>query len=158
VGLKLDFRSATPEDGAVLLSIHCAAVTELTATEYTPDEIRSWLHGLTAEGYGRSMAQGERIELAIVDERVVGFCGIRLCDIRGLFADPRYVRHGVGSALLQRGLRQLREDGCTLVFVSSSVTAAPFYTRNGFKERRRGMWHSRGGLEIRSVELTYEFH
>ena len=83
--LRLDFRPATPDDGAVLLSIHCGAVTELAAVDYTLEEIRSWLHGLTPEGYGQSMAQGERIEVAMLNGRVVGFCGIRLCDIRGLF-------------------------------------------------------------------------
>ena len=70
--------------------------------------------------------------------------------------DPMHARRGVGSALLQRGLEQLRSDGCALVFVSSSVTAAPFYIQNGFNEHRRRAWLSRGGLELHSVELACE--
>ena len=143
--MHLEFRPATPADGSILLSIHRRAVTELVAKDYTTDEIRSWLHGLTPEGYGRSMDEGERIEMAMVDGCLVGFCGNMPCAIRGLFVDPDYTRRaGLGSALLQRALQVLRSDGCARAAVISSMTATPFYIRNGFEELGRREHKNRG--------------
>jgi GNAT superfamily N-acetyltransferase len=155
--MDLDFRPGTPDDGSILLSIHRRAVTKVAAQDYPPDLIQSWLHGLTPEGYGRSMAEGERIELALVDGRPAGFCGVIRCEVRGLFVDPAYARRGLGSTLLQRALQDLRSLGCARVAVISSVTGIPFYVHNGFNELQRRMHRSRGGLDMEVVDMMREF-
>lgn len=149
------YRAGTPEDGAAMLSVHTRAIELVAVRDYGEVMARSWSHGLTAEGYARSMAAGEIFEVAVCDGRVVGFCGYKNDEICGLYVDPDFGRRGIASKLLEHALQGLQRQGHRRVIVDSSITAVPFYRRHGFgvvKERTR---MTRGGMEIPTADLEW---
>jgi putative acetyltransferase len=151
----IHYRPGTPEDGAAMLSIHTRAIELVAVRDYGEDMARSWAHGLTAEGYSRSMADGEIFEVAVCDGRVIGFCGYKNDEICGLYVDPDFGRRGIASRLLEHAMQALRRQGHRRVIVDSSVTAVPFYRQHGFcvvKERTR---MTRGGMEVPTADMEW---
>jgi GNAT superfamily N-acetyltransferase len=57
-------------------------------------------------------------------------------------------RHGVGSALVETAVENLRARGATHLFVDAGVDALGFYERLGFRERSRNLVLT---LEVREV-------
>jgi ribosomal protein S18 acetylase RimI-like enzyme len=138
-----------------MLSIHTRAITLVAVREYGEDMARSWAHGLTAEGYSRSMADGESFDVAVCDGRVIGFCGYKNDEVCGLYVDPDFGRRGIASALLERAMRALQRNGHRRIMVDSSITAVPFYRRHGFcvvTERTR---MTRGGMEVPTADMEW---
>lgn len=151
----ITYRAGTPADGAAMLSIHTRAIELVAVREYGEEMARSWSHGLTAEGYSRSMAGGEIFELAVCDSRVIGFCGYKNDEVCGLYVDPDFGRRGIASSLLERALRAIQRQGHTRIIVDSSITAVPFYRRHGFRVVRERTRMTRGGMEIPTADLEW---
>jgi putative acetyltransferase len=149
------YRAGMPEDGAAMLSIHTRAIELVAVREYGEVMARSWSHGLTAEGYARSMADGEIFEVAVCEGRVIGFCGYKDGEVCGLYVDPDFGRRGVASSLLAHALQALQRQGHRRVFVDSSITAVPFYRRHGFRVISERTRMTRGGIEIPTADLEW---
>jgi len=149
----ITFRPGRPEDGEALLRLHTRAILTAGADAYSPEVAESWRKGLTAEGYGRVMEQGESFELACSGERVVGFCSTKPGEIMGLYVDPDYMRHGVATELLSRAEKRLLANGPISLKVTASRPALALYSHAGFAERRRYLKRSRGGLEMEVIEM-----
>jgi putative acetyltransferase len=147
--------SRTPRDGAAMLSIHTRAIELVAVRDYGEDMARSWAHGLTAERYSRSMAEGEIFEVAVFDGRVVGFCGHKNDEICSLYVHPDFGRRGIASSLLERALRVLQDRGHRRVIVDSSITASPFYQKHGFRLIRERTRMTRGGMEVPAADLEW---
>src|SRR4051812_539159 len=108
MGAPITFRPARPEDGPQLLSLHRRAILAEGARAYPLEAALSWAHGLTARGYAGAMAEGEEIEVAVLEGRVAGFCAMTQDgEIRGLYVDPDHTRRGLGARLAARALRRL---------------------------------------------------
>jgi molybdopterin adenylyltransferase len=149
----ITFRPGRPGDGAALLKLHTRAVLLEGVHAYSPEIARSWAHGLTAEGYGRVMAQDEAFEVALIGDAIVGFCSTKPGEIMGLYVDPAFMRRGIASALLDRAERRLLANGPRVLNATSSRTGLALYKRAGFLERRRYLKRSRGGLEMEVIEM-----
>jgi ribosomal protein S18 acetylase RimI-like enzyme len=150
------FRPGTPQDGAAILSVHKRAIERVAVRDYGEEIARSWAHGLSAEGYARSMADGEVIEVAIAEGRLVGFCGHKDDEIYGLYIDPDFMRRGIASILLERALQELQRRGHRRIIVDSSLTAMRFYRRHGFRVIRERRRKTRGGLEMTALDMEWQ--
>jgi len=150
---RVAFRPGTPLDGEALLSVHTRAVEITSAREYGEAIARSWIFGLTADGYGQSMAAGEEFELAEADGRVVAFCGVKDDEICGLYVDPAYGGRGIGRALFRRAMSRISARGHTRIRVVASLTAVPLYREHGFGIVRHRQKRSRGGLDMQVVDM-----
>jgi adenylate cyclase len=150
------YREGHPQDGAALLSVHRRAVELIAARSYGPEIAESWVRGLTPEGYGRSMQNGEIFRVATVNSIPVGFCGFKDYEISGLFVDPDYIGLGIGSKLLTDALSILTSRNRTPVRVVSSLNALHFYQLHGFNPVEEDVNITRGGLVIKVVELEWQ--
>jgi putative acetyltransferase len=150
---EITFRPGRPEDGAALLEVHRRAIELLAVRDYTPEVARSWAHGLTAEGYARSMRDGEVFEIAVFGDRAVAFCGIKADEVCGLYVDPDCMRQGIASTLLDRALNRIAHAGHTGAKVTASLTAVPLYQKHGFRIVRESLRRTRGGLEMAVVDM-----
>ena len=138
-----------------MLLIHTRAIELVAVREYGEEMARSWSHGLTAEGYSRSMAGGEIFEVAVCDGRVVGFCGYKNDEICGLYVDPDFGRRGIASILLKHALQALQRQGHRRIIVDSSITALPFYRRHGFRVVKERTRMTRGGMEVPTADMEW---
>jgi len=53
--------------------------------------------------------------------------------LRGMAAEPRARGQGYGSALLERGIQEVRRRGGALLWCNARSTATAFYLRHGFQ-------------------------
>jgi putative acetyltransferase len=126
-----DIRIASPQDREAIREVHLQAF---------PEEERGMVSGLAID---LLEARSEPDTFALVAERegtVVGHVGFSPVSVddqprwRGFLLAPLAVRpdvqhQGIGSALIQRGLRRLAEDGVQMLFVYGDPR---FYGRFGF--------------------------
>ena len=125
--MTLVVRAETPTDFAAIRTVHLAGFP-------TPDEA-ALVDALRADGdLILSLVAAKDGEIAghvafsrmIVKNGAENFPAIALAPVS---VTPDRQGEGVGSALIENGLRQLAEDGETLVFV---VGAPAYYGRFGF--------------------------
>lgn len=151
---KIEHRRMGPEDGPALMRLHRRAILLEGARAYGPEIARSWAHGLKADGYAEAAASGEAIEVAVIRGAVVGFCGVRADEIRGLYVDPAYARQGVGAELMRRALQRIYADGHERARVTAARSGVEFYEAMGFRTERGRMHATRGGLAMRVLEMA----
>jgi GNAT superfamily N-acetyltransferase len=155
--MKIDYRWMRPEDGVALARLHRRAILLEGVRAYSPDIARSWAFALEPEGYARSAARGEALEVALIQRAVVGFCGTQDGEISGLYVDPAFARRGVGAGLMRRALKRIAAEGHGEARVTAALGAAPFYEAMGFRALRGKIIETRGGLRMRTLEMVRPF-
>ena len=149
-------RPARAEDGAALADLHRAAILATSDDFYSAEERHSWASGLRADGYARSMSDGELIEVAAPKDTdmPIAFCGRRETGVVGLYVHPDHQQRGIGTLLLKRAEAALAEQGARLLTVEASLPAARFYERHGYTPVETFSHKTRGGLDLMSVRMT----
>ena len=144
----LHIRLAQVEDAAGIANVH----------------VKTWQHayrGQIPDTYLDTMSQAqrtarwrerlasaneqERILVAEMDGKIVGFCGVgrsrdvdadeRVGELYAIYIDAQNMNHGVGSALLKIGQAYLAEQGylrATLWVMESNTRARRYYERKGW--------------------------
>ncbi len=78
----------------------------------------------------------ERTRAAIIDDDIVGFATV-LCtgdafELEDLFVDPRWMRRGIGLALVRDAAATARAQGVSRIGVTANPHAMAFYEHAGF--------------------------
>jgi len=103
-----------------------AAMTYLPAL-HTPDEDVVFFSGVV----GRA-----EVEVALVDDRIVGFSAVAGGWLDHLYVEPAHQRQGIGSTLLDR-VQAAHPDGVTLWVFEPNAGAQALYGAAGFIELER---------------------
>lgn len=148
-------RPATAEDGAALLAVHTSAILDTAGAHLGPELAASWAYGLTPEGYGRAIANGESIEIAVDEETgaAVAFAGVAGNSVEAVFVDARRTRRGLGKALLWRALTAIRAARHPTAVLEAEPSARAFYEAQGFAVIAERRMTSRGGLIIDVLDM-----
>lgn len=160
-------RPAKPEDAPAIARVHVRSwqvayrglvpdvVLDALSTEHRED---SWRKRLAEDGDASFTLVAE------LNGDVAGFCSVtapsrdddagdRTCEVTAIYVDPDAWRAGVGRALLDAALNQLRQDGCeeaTLWVFAQNAGANAFYERFGFAPDGREVRHEGSGqMEVR---------
>lgn len=98
--------------------------------------IDAWLSNRRPEGY---LAPIERGDLFVVEDgaRMVGFGEAATGVIVAVYVHPDAVVRGVGSTILRHALDRARGGHDGPIRLESTLNAAPFYERFGFREVER---------------------
>lgn len=102
------------------------------------ERARKWLEWLDKPGF--------RLQVAVHDEAVVGFCSLirsrdddasdAVGEVAALYVDPASWRSGAGTALMSSALAEARATGyraVTLWVLTSNTSARQFYEHIGFE-------------------------
>lgn len=73
-----------------------------------------------------------KIYVAVNEERLVGFVGLRPHELSFLYVDPTFQKHGVGKKLIEFALKQL-ERPIKLEVFTDNLAAKALYEKYGFK-------------------------
>ena len=126
-------RSATRQDAEALAAIQDAAWREgfRGVVEQRPPLER------VREGFAERLEQRERTLLvAEEDGEIRGFVSFGDGEIHALYVHPASWRQGIGRALLNRALEEMRTTGdeeATLWSLAVNARATAFYQANGFE-------------------------
>jgi len=109
----------------------------------------------------RRAAAGIAYFVAELDGKLAGFVDVKLgarqARIGGIAVAPKYERHGIGSALLERAVAFARGNGkssLSLLVKESNAKAVRFYTQHGFalKGARIGKRNGTVLVLVRGIE------
>jgi ribosomal protein S18 acetylase RimI-like enzyme len=90
--------------------------------------------------------------VALVDDAFVGVISMREAHLKHLFIAPPLQKRGIGQALWQAALQQLRQERAQVVTVKSAPDAIGFYEKLGFQ--REGEIVSGHGVRVQPMRLV----
>lgn len=59
--------------------------------------------------------------------------------VTSMYVEPNYRKRGIGTAILERLIKKVRERNCTIIMLNASEVGKPLYKKIGFKEIQNGM-------------------
>lgn len=132
-------RHARPDDCPQIARLYYATVRQVNARHYTPVQIRAWAPEVYPAAYWRRR-QGQYLAVFVAESAgvITGFTELE--PDGGI--DCFYVHHawqgcGVGSRLLARLVAEARRRRLPRLYADVSLTAQPFFRRQGFRVVRR---------------------
>jgi putative acetyltransferase len=152
---EITFRPLRPGDGPALTRLHRRAIILQGVRAYTPDLARSWAYGLDPEDYWDHALNGEAFEVAQLSGAPIGFGSTRGDEVVDLYVDPAFTRRGVGSGLMRRALKRIHDAGHHRARVLAALSGVAFYEAMGFRAIRGRIHSTRGGLNMRVLEMAH---
>jgi GNAT superfamily N-acetyltransferase len=153
------FRVATPDDAAGVTAVLSASYPVLLAEAYQA-ELLAALLPLIGTSNPKLLASGT-YHLAETDRGEVLACGgwtreepgtgritPGVGHVRHFGTHPRFIRMGLGSALLARCIAEAETAGLSQMEARASLNAEPFYRAGGFRTVAHGAERMSGGLAM----------
>jgi len=168
-------RHATLDDKAELTSLIARSARELSAGDYTPEQVEGALRG--AFGIDTQLIQDRTYFVAEAEGRLVA-CGgwskrrtlfgsdarsgrdaaeldpaTDAAKIRAFFVDPAYARRGLGSAILARCESEAMACGFRSFEMMATLPGARLYSRYGYSGTERVQYEMEPGLTIEFIPM-----
>lgn len=129
----IHLRPYQPDDLAAVTALFSASVQNLAAAHYNAAQRQAWAPPVADLPTWQARLSGLQVLLAHRDGQLAGFIGFNPeGHIDLLFTAPGYARQGVASALYAAAEQHLRAAGVRELFTEASLTARPFFARQGF--------------------------
>lgn len=131
-------REMTSADTERVARVHEAAARAAAETAY--EDAGRWTRDREAADYRDDLEDPESaLYVAEVDETIAGFGAADLAEGKVVadYVDPAYQDEGVGTALLNRVEKALRNAGHEEASLTASLNAESFYQRHGYEVTER---------------------
>ncbi|MBP6344630.1 MAG: GNAT family N-acetyltransferase [Neisseriaceae bacterium] len=150
---SIHIRAAKTMDQEAIYELHQDSVRQLCGVDYSRAQIDSWLAGRQAVMYEPAIEAG-RLWVAETDAGLLGFIEVDGHEVTKLFVAGRGASRGVGHALLQYALEVMRAQGVTVAYLEATLTAVPFYERQGFVAGAHGFFsHGQSPIRLEVVHM-----
>jgi len=127
-------RAYRDADAAATLAVFLAAITQTASADYTAEQIEAWANpaGRDLKTWHAAMrARGSVV--ASIEGELAGFSDVsREGYVDMMFVAPRFVGRGVAWQLLSHVEEHARSAGAQELTADVSITARPFFERQGF--------------------------
>lgn len=151
---KFQIRLGTPDDIYRIAAVYADSVRELCKNDYEPEIIAHWEISTPAESRLKAIENGS-LWVAEVDGNIGGYLVSVPGELVALFVSSSHAGLGLGRALGELGIKVAKENQSGEVKLESTITAAPFYKKLGFKEIERGYFsHGRSDLKIPVINMV----
>lgn len=146
--LSLLLRPYHPADLPRMLHLFHASVHEVSGADYTIEQRTAWAPpGLNPDRWLTRFVHQE-VLLAETDHDLAGFCSwTRDGYLDLLYVHPSWARQGVATALYAAAETSLRAHHMARIHTHASLTAQPFFLRQGFRLLRSQT------VSVRGVDL-----
>ena len=154
---NLYIRPSTSADLTDLDAMFARSYPKLLKPDYPPSVLVTALP-LISRAQPRLVTTGTYYVAELDGAGIVGAGGWTrqagaVADIRHVVTDMRYLRRGVGRALLERIFAEARAAGVRLLECNSTRTAVPFYASVGFVELGPIEINLRAGISFPAVHM-----
>lgn len=135
---KLALRPFLPEDAPLLAEIFRAAVTELTADDYSEAQQEAWASAVEdIDAFGKELASQLTL-IATLQGSAVGFASLEGKDkIAMLYVHPAVAGQGVGRMLADALEKLAGSRGVAKLKVDASDSARGFFEKRGYVAQQR---------------------
>jgi N-acetylglutamate synthase-like GNAT family acetyltransferase len=144
--MEITLRKAQLTDVEAIRQLFFETITEVNSRDYSPDQISIW-----SASAGHSLKWMERVIkhyfiVAVAQKKIVGFAALTGSgDFDCLYVHKDFQRNGVGQLLLNHIEQEATKRALSLITSDVSITAKPFFQRNGYEQvkinrkKRNGM-------------------
>ena len=130
----MKLRRVNDADIPAIAALYYHTVRRVNSRDYNPQQIDAWAPEIAPNSFWQSRFGNYQVFVAEDDAGIVGFAEF---DNIGGRIDCFYVHHekqrtGIGTALLRQIEEQARRRNLHRLFADVSITARPFFAKNGF--------------------------
>lgn len=132
--LKVRLRDYRLDDVQALACIYFNTIHRINTTHYTQEQVDAWApkSSLETEGWAKKFLRTKPI-VAVVGDQVVGFAEFEPNGhIDCFYCHHEWIGKGVGFALMDEILSRAKRQNISRIFAEVSITAKPFFERQGF--------------------------
>ena len=129
---SLRLRRFRPEDTPALIALFKDTVRRVNSRDYTPEQVRAWAPDMVDPVRWAVLIDRYTL-VAETDGRIVGFTDLEPDGhIDRFFVHADYQGQGVGRTMLTELVAEAVRLGVCRLYAEVSITARPFFGRNGF--------------------------
>lgn len=129
----IHLRPYQPDDLTAVTALFSASIHGLAAAHYNAAQRLAWAPQAADLQAWQVRLAGLQVLLAHIDDQLAGFIGFtRDGHIDLLYTAPRYARQGIAAMLYAAAETRIKAAGATSAFTEASLTARPFFARQGF--------------------------
>ena len=108
-------------------------IHRINSKDYTPEQLDAWAPAIPEPSFWRERFKKYHVYVAEADARIVGFTELdTMGHIDCFFVHHEWQRQGVGALLMDRIVDTAKDEGTPRLFAEVSITAMPFFRRQGF--------------------------
>lgn len=131
---SITLRACRPDDLPALTRLFRETIHAVNRRDYTAEQLAAWAPARTDLGRWRQKFAAETVVVAELDNQPVGFCSWTPDGyLDFLYVHRTHQRKGVATVLYAEAERVLRTKGLRRIHTQASITAQPFFARQGFK-------------------------
>ncbi len=147
-------RAYLPSDCEALASLFFDTVHTVNAADYSAAQLAVWADGHPdLAGWNRTFLAHDTL-IAELDGRIVGFADMAEDGyLDRLYVHRLYQRRGVATALVTALEARRRAAGIDAFYTFASITARPFFERQGYATDRENTV-LRGGVRLTNYRMT----
>ena len=122
------------QDAVAVSTLHANTIRKINKGDYSEDQIEPWASHSNPQIFIDSMFELVRF-VAEYASHIVGFADYKpdTGQVTGLYVSADHQRSGYGKALYDAIEHDARRRGIGVLWLESTLTAAPFYERMGYK-------------------------
>lgn len=126
-------RAYQASDLVAVIALFNASVQGLASAQYNAAQRLAWAPTPADLSAWQTRLSGLTVLIAEVNRQTAGFIGFSADGhIDLLYSSPRHARQGVATALYLQAEGELTAAGVPTIFTEASLTARPFFARQGF--------------------------
>lgn len=126
-------RPYAPADLEAIIAVFISAVRRVAVRDYTVEQVRAWPPDVIDRERWAARRENRETWVAVVDGVVAGFTDLGPDGhLDMMFVDADHQEIGVAHRLLAAVEARARRQGLKQIFTEASLTARPFFDRNGF--------------------------
>lgn len=127
-------RPAEKKDLRQIQQLFFDTVNTINARDYSRIQITAWAAGYNDDDRWGSRIAGQHFRVAVKDNVVVGFASLtNVGHVDLLYVHKDYQRQGVATCLFKELDRLAKESGMQELTADVSITARPFFEKQGFE-------------------------
>jgi putative acetyltransferase len=145
---------ATKEDLPEIRKLFSDTITSVNIRDYNKQQVMTWASVADHAEMWEDRLREQYFICARIDESVVGFGSLTPNGyLHFIFVHKDYQRQGIASALLSALITQAGIQKNSKMYAEVSITAKPFFERNGFYETKKNLKILKG-VEFINYEMV----